>query len=222
MKTVFEGVINGEKFDTVEAYNAKMQELMADPRNTIEAHTSTRLVADPDDLDHRVQGDENRQVPTAKDDPQPTTEQVAEEDSILATPGFNDDDEHYLDYLIRGDENDSTRLADARRDCEKTLLALESAVQDADTSALTDLAGEYKDILEELESDYQVTNTAIEKITTNLKLLKMAPAIIRMYQEFYHQYQAIVAKELNKRPVARAPHSKLLDLIEGVIGRSLK
>lgn len=222
MKTVFEGVINGEKFDTVEAYNAKMQELMADPRNTIEAHTSTRLVADPDDLDHRVQGDENRQAPTAKDDPQPTTKQTTKEDSILATPGFNDDDEHYLDYLIQGDEADSTRLADARRDCEKTLLALESAVQDADTSALTDLASEYEDILEELESDYQVTNTAIGKVTANLKLLKMAPAIIRMYQEFYRQYQAIVAKELDKRPAERAPHSKLLDLIEGVIGRSLK
>lgn len=217
MKTVFEGVINGEKFDTVEAYNAKIQELMADPRNTFEAHTSTRLVADSDD-----QNGENRQAPETKDDPQPMTEQVVEEDSILATPGFNDEDEHYLDYLVQGDGVDPIRLANARQDCEKTLKALESTVQDADTSALMDLDGEYKDILKELESDYQVTNMAIEKVTANLKLLKMTPAIIRMYQEFYRQYQAIVAKELNKRPATRAPHSKLLDLIEHAIGRSLE
>lgn len=217
MKTVFEGVINGEKFDTVEAYNAKIQELMADPRNTFEAHTSTRLVADSAD-----QNGENRQAPETKDDPQPMTEQVVEEDSILATPGFNDEDEHYLDYLIRGVETDLTRLADARQDCEKTLKALESAVRDADTSALMDLAGDYRDILKELESDYLATNTAIEKVTANLKLLKKAPGIIQMYQEFYRQYQAIVAKELDKRPAELAPHSKLLDLIERMIGRSLK
>lgn len=180
MKKIFEGIINGEKFDSVEAYNAKMQELMADPTNNIDARTTTRYVSD-----------ENVQEPQTKEEPC--------EHAITTTPGFDEDDTHYLDVLIRGDDQDGQRLEAARAECEKVLAALTESVKTADLDDLDELADEYKDILDELRDNDRVTTQAIDKATQGLKILKRAPAVIQMYYEYYNKYLGLVDDALKQR-----------------------
>lgn len=209
MKTIFEGVINGEKFDTVEAYNAKMRELRADPRNEIEAHTTTRLVADPDD-----QNSENRQVPETKEEP--CTH------SITTTPGFDMEDAHYLDVLIHGDDQDGQRLEEARAECEKVLVALTESVKTADLDDLDELADDYKDILDELRDNDRVTAQAIDKATQGLKILKRAPAVIQMYYEYYNRYLGMVNDALKQREGERTPNevhpTRLMKALSTLLG----
>lgn len=61
MKTIFEGIVNGEKFNNVEEYNQRISELMS-AGETVDATTSTHMIEDQEDRDESDEPDEPEEM----------------------------------------------------------------------------------------------------------------------------------------------------------------
>ena len=101
-KTVFTGVINGEKFDNVAAYNARMNELLSQGVENISAASSTEIR----NVDENVAT--SGFVSTCTADQCPGTSDAAStelpvDEDLSFYPYMEDDDPFYLELLVTED-----------------------------------------------------------------------------------------------------------------------
>lgn len=108
--TVFKGTINGNEFDTVEAYNAYMNELISNGITDIQACSSTSIKCVDDVATSGY-------VSTCTDDKclekcnavstKASTELPEEDPDLSYMPYMEQDDPYYLDLLITGFEDEN-------------------------------------------------------------------------------------------------------------------
>jgi hypothetical protein len=113
MKTIFEGTINGEKFNSVQEYNARMIELM-NAGAEVNATSRTKSVNESAgcdrstcDMSHDTAMDGYKRLINAicSDD------ETDPDEEITLYPYFNDDEPYYLDVLVDDnvESNEATR-----------------------------------------------------------------------------------------------------------------
>ena len=212
-KTVFRGVVNGEPFDNVQAYNARVTELMENGKfESASSNTEVVDIVDGGDLTGCLQ----------------TLDSIFPEDEDAALfPYFMDDDPHYLDLLVT---EDSTTNAEAREEAARIREKCYSFIVDNlyDTEVDKDTVNEYLDevrtILVTLRRDAANNNTAMEKVASDRAqveatfaaakerynsdmqtldrktvTLNAAAPIIRDFIEFYERVEAEAMQALIER-----------------------
>lgn len=170
--TVFEGVINGEKFDNVAAYNNRMNQLLETGVTDIDAKSSTSI---------KMVQDESVEIPVATTDVCPKCECATcacdgccELEEYCLFPFFEDDEcnETYLDMLVSNDtelnkiilsEIDEA-LIEARRDVTDFLYSL-----DIDSADKEEYLEEVRDILVTINADAAKNQACIDIIDEKRK-----------------------------------------------------
>ena len=115
MKTIFEGTINGEKFNSVQAYNARMIELM-NAGKEVNASSRTKTV-DENAGCERIVCDMSEEECSHKELKEAVKELVeameAEDLPVSIYPCFEDEDVHYLDALVDNNAETNASMREA-------------------------------------------------------------------------------------------------------------
>ena len=175
--TVFEGFINGEKFDSVAAYNTRMNQLIETGTTNIDAHSSTSI---------KMVNDESTETSTVETKPEITTtatcpdcccdpcecEDFAETYNLFPFFEDNDCDTTYLDELVTDDDTENKNilanientLIDSTRDVTDFLYSLEIDRDDKE-----EYLEEIRDILVTLNNDAAKNQACIDIINDKRK-----------------------------------------------------
>ena len=168
-RTIFEGTVNGEKFDNVQDYNVRVKELMESGQFE-SASSSTRV----EEYEHSgyvraVEDDSHCDCGCDCDECTCTcTEQLPWEDEDLSFyPYLDKDDPLYLDLLVT-DHRETNReaLAEVSRVFEKCKRYIIDALEDPDTDieSKKNYLEDIKEIVENLAADKKDTLEAIKKV----------------------------------------------------------
>lgn len=118
MKTIFEGTINGEKFNSVQAYNARMIELM-NAGKEVNASSRTKTVDDNAGCE-RIVCDMSEEECSHKELKEAVKELVeameAEDLPVSIYPCFEEEDMHYLDALVDNNAETNASMREALHD----------------------------------------------------------------------------------------------------------
>lgn len=168
-RTIFEGTVNGEKFDNVQDYNARVKELMESGQFE-SASSSTRVEEyEHSGYVHAVEDDSHCDCGCDCDECTCTcTEQLPwEDDDLSFYPYLDKDDPLYLDLLVT-DHRETNReaLAEATRVFEKCKRYIIDALEDPDTDieSKKNYLEDIKEIIENLVADKKDTLEAIKKV----------------------------------------------------------
>lgn len=183
-RTIFEGTVNGEKFDNIQDYNARVKELMeigqfesASSSTRVEEYEHSgyvRTCTDTPSIDGVLTTTADK-LPWEKDcdcgcdcEECTCTEQLPWEDEDLSFyPYLDEDDPLYLDILVT-DHRETNReaLAEVTRVFEKCKRYIIDALEDPDTDieSKKNYLEDIKEIVENLAADKKDTLEAIKKV----------------------------------------------------------
>lgn len=183
-RTIFEGTVNGEKFDNVQDYNARVKELMesgqfesASSSTRVEEYEHSgyvRTCTDTPSIDGVLTTTADK-LPWEKDcdcgcdcEECACAEQLPWEDEDLSFyPYLDKDDPLYLDLLVT-DHRETNReaLAEVSRVFEKCKRYIIDALEDPDTDieSKKNYLEDIKEIVENLAADKKDTLEAIKKV----------------------------------------------------------
>lgn len=192
-KTIFEGTINGEKFDSVQEYNSKMLELIS-AGEPVDASSRTRSIsekgcgiASPNACGtSRCVCDKSVKTPEEK-----LLEAICnakDEDIVLQSmlPYFEDDEPYYLDELVGNDEDENNMILKDVHDYLDT--AWEDIIEYLNSN---NLKSEKKDYLNDIHDI--ITNIKRDRKTNNeafIKLKKEREEAKRVLEEANAEYEA--------------------------------
>lgn len=199
-RTIFEGTVNGEKFDNVQDYNARVKELIesgqfesASSSTRVEEYERTGYCRICDDTP-TVEGTltttaDNLPWERGCDCDECTctcTEQLPWEDEDLSFyPYLDKDDPLYLDILVTDHrETNHEALAEVTRVFEKCKRYIIDALEDPDTDieSKKNYLEDIKEIVENLVADKKDTLEAIKKVEKKAEDLR---------KEYEEKFQAI-------------------------------
>lgn len=191
--TVFEGIINGERFDSVQAYNARMCELIDAGCTDIQASSSTS-------------------IKTIESTFQP------EDQDLTFYPYFEESDPKYLDILVTMDDNTNAEArAEVNRLLDKNYLYITDHLYSADVDLQTkdNYLSDVRNIIAHLkhdltDNDYAIANVrrrgdaataefeaakaayeaTIQKCNDDLFILNAAKPVIETLLDFYRRVEA--------------------------------
>lgn len=217
-KTCFKGTINGQEFDNVKDYNAKMQELL-EAGVAVDASTSTVIVAIKD-AEEVAADDENTCAGKA----------IAESEEYSWYPYMDDDDPFYLDLLVTNDsEINAEAIDEMRKEFGRCYKAIINAIADKNICVehLKEYRSELREIIDNVKNDRQCTLEAMQKIknrkeeldreyrrfmneyetevdaiNSELRVLQDAKPVIKEFIDFYENLEADVINEIKSRPCA--------------------
>lgn len=183
-RTIFEGTVNGEKFDNIQDYNARVKELMesgqfesASSSTRIEEYEHSgyvRTCTDTPSIDGVLTTTADK-LPWEKDcdcgcdcEECACTEHLPwEDDDLSFYPYLDKDDPLYLDLLVT-DHRETNReaLAEVSRVFEKCKRYIIDALEDPDTDieSKKNYLEDIKEIVENLAADKKDTLEAIKKV----------------------------------------------------------
>ena len=204
-RTIFEGTVNGEKFDSVAAYNARVQELM-DSGEFVEASSNTKIIEVPEftttctcdvkDIN------KNKEAYNAL---MQAIENCDEELSFY--PYMEEDEPFYLDSLVTTDsELNADNIKEMRRILDKCYGYIAEYLHDEGvcTCEKKDYLAEVKEIIGDLKSDNQYNTDAISSVKYRREelleelasldeeetILRGAKPVIDVLLEFYRAVEA--------------------------------
>ena len=219
-KTVFSGVINGEKFDNVADYNAKMNELLSQGVENISAASSTEIR----NVDDKVA---TSGVVTTTADQCPGTctsvstsasTELPEDEDLSFYPYMEDDDPFYLDLLVTEDSYINAEalkeVDDMFNKCHSYIL---EALDDPDTDQETrkEYLEDIRDILNTINENYNTTHNAyaeldskkqklVEKFNAEMaeidrdaEMLRAANSVIDIFTNFYKEIESAVVASID-------------------------
>jgi hypothetical protein len=196
-KTVFTGVINGEKFDNVADYNARMNELLSQGVENISAASSTEIR----NVDENVATSGFVSTCTADQCPGTcitTTTELPEDEDLSFYPYMEDDDPHYLDLLATSDKvTNYEAYEEAQKVLEKCYRYTLEALHDADTD--NDERREYledvNNILEDVNIDLKNTKRILDGLSVKYDAAKAkCEDAINKAQETYEKEKKEIAE----------------------------
>ena len=217
-KTCFKGTINGQEFDNVKDYNAKMQELL-EAGVAVTASSSTTIEATPDVCSCNEAKNECSNC-----------QAIDESEDYSCYPYMDDDDSFYLDLLVTNDpEINKEALDEMRKEFGRCYKAIINALADKDVcvESLKEYRSDLREIIDNVKNDKQHTLEAIQKIknrkdaldrefkrykneyetemdaiNSELQVLEDAKPVIKEFIEFYENLEADVINEIKSRPCA--------------------
>ena len=222
-KTVFTGVINGEKFDSVADYNARMNELLSQGVENISAASSTEIR----NVDEEVAT--SGYVSTCTEDQCPgtctsVTIELPEDEDLSFYPYMEDDDPFYLDLLVTEDSYiNSEALKEVDNVFTKCYSYISNALNDPDTDQETrkEYLEDIRDILNTINENYNTTHDAyaeldvkkqklVEKfneemagIDRDAEMLRAANSVIDIFTNFYKEVESAVVNSIDTHEVSK-------------------
>jgi methyl-accepting chemotaxis protein len=192
-KLVFEGIINGKKFDNVQDYNKEMNRLLSSGSLNISASSSTHLVDDSN-----VAAREPEKVETIRP--------FDEQDYL---PFFNNDaSQYYLDLLVSSDNALNERNMDIASqefdrkltDLKKVLATGNVSIEDAFSfvNRLKEVRSQINTDAEENRTTINEVNEKISQLTGNLQVLNNAAPVIATVSDYYDKAFELVKGYLLK------------------------
>jgi len=192
-KLVFEGIINGKKFDNVQDYNKEMNRLISSGSLNISASSSTHLVDDS-----AVAAREPEKVETVRP--------FDDEDYL---PFFNNStSQYYLDLLVSNDNALNERNRDiAEQEFDKKLTDLKKvlatgtvSIEDAFSfvNKLKEVRSQINNDAEENRTTINEVNEKISQLTNNLQVLNNAKPVIATVSDYYDKAFELVKGYLLK------------------------
>lgn len=198
-KTVFTGVINGEKFDNVADYNARINELISKGVE-ISAASSTEIR----NVDENVATSGFVSTCTADQCPGTCTAastELTEDEDLSFYPYMEDDDPHYLDLLATPDKvTNYEAYEEAQKVLEKCYRYTLEALHDADTD--NDERKEYlddvNDIIENITIDLKNTKRTLDGLSVKYDAAKAKyeEAMKKVEEEYAKDKQTIAETEV--------------------------
>ena len=216
-KTVFTGVINGEKFDNVADYNARMNELLSQGVENISAASSTEIRS----VDEDEVSSDYVSTCTADQCPGTRTEastEISEDEDLSFYPYMEDDDPFYLDLLVTEDSYINAEalkeVDDMFNKCHSYIL---EALDDPDTDQETrkEYLEDIRDILNTINENYNTTHNAyaeldskkqklVEKFNAEMaeidrdaEMLRAANSVIDIFTNFYKEIESAVVASID-------------------------
>lgn len=178
-RTIFEGTVNGEKFDNVQAYNARVNELIK-AGELVSASTSTRVEEYERSGYCRTCDD----APSVEGTLTTTAENLPwecdctncvdpfEDDECSFYPYLDKDDPFYLDLLVTEHHDTNVEaLNEVARVFEKSKRYIIDTLEDPDTDVDTkkEYLEDIKDIIEDLVGDKKCTLDSIKSIDEKIE-----------------------------------------------------
>ena len=198
-KTVFTGVINGEKFDNVADYNARINELISKGVE-ISAASSTEIR----NVDENVATSGYVSTCTADQCPGTCTAvstELPEDEDLSFYPYMEDDDPFYLDLLATPDKvTNYEAYEEAQKVLEKCYRYTLEALHDEDTD--NDERREYledvNDILENVNIDLKNTKRTLDGLSVKYDAAKAKyeEAMRKVEEEYAKDKQTIAETEV--------------------------
>lgn len=180
-KTIFEGTINGEKFNSVQEYNSKMLELIS-AGVPVDASSRTKSVSENTCGTSRCVCDKSVKAPEEK-----LLEAICNaKDEDILLPYFEDDEPYYLDELVGNDEDENNMILKDVHDYLDT--AWEDIIEYLNSN---NLKSEKKDYLNDIHDI--ITNIKRDRKTNNeafIKLKKEREEAKRVLEEANAEYEA--------------------------------
>lgn len=185
MKTVFEGIVNGQKFDNVADYNAALVEALK--HGNVNASSQTKTVPD-ENIDDVI-------TPTCCDE---TCHDYEEPDLF---PGL-DENEYYMDGMIGDDKEDEITYNNWKEYLENNYKQvvewiggfdvddLETYLQDLKEAALDSIQEDKKTTekaLEQLVVEREDLKDRLQKCDLEINCLKNAGKLNTMFIQYYSQ-----------------------------------
>lgn len=212
-RVIFNGEINGVKFDTIEAYNAEIYRLKEEGCDNIVANASTKILNTPDECK----------------EPSP---------EINLTPMF-EGDKHYLDVLVTRDSNENAAiLSDLKgatnRWAREIVSHLRSASKDdilsyiKDVNGIVDLISHDRDDtrkafvtlsgdLENAKNDLARAQAHYDILNEKMNILNDCNPIMDTLQEFYERMRVAAQDVFNEGPDTPRPLPKSAMTTEGFL-----
>lgn len=175
-RTIFEGTVNGEKFDNVQDYNARVKELIesgqfesASSSTRVEEYEHSgyvRTCTDTPSIDGVITTTADN-LPWEEDCDCTECVNPFEDEDLSFYPYLDEDDPLYLDILVT-DHRETNReaLAEVTRVFEKCKRYIIDALEDPDTDieSKKNYLEDIKEIVENLVADKKDTLEAIKKV----------------------------------------------------------
>lgn len=167
-KTVFEGVINGIKFDDVKEYNKYLMKLI-DAGESVCASTSTKTECECETC---------CEVECCE---------CNEPDETLMLPGFNNrDDKEYVNGFISDNaDEDVANLAVLKEKLADNLEGIIHRVHNMDKAALDNYVADVEEVRDIISQDTQATETVISKKEAELQKLKRSLKVLNVWNDNY-------------------------------------
>lgn len=160
-KTVFVGRVNGETFDNVAAYNARLKELV-DAGVTVEASSETKIVAEPSNKNNVSCTCDVKNLPYNECD-----------EDLTIYPYMCEDDPFYLDLLVTTDpvtnQEAYTETQKVLQKCYDYTLDLVKGWCPCEREAFVN---DLDEILDNINADIKDTMNAIDKVAAKHKRLE--------------------------------------------------
>lgn len=202
-KTVFTGVINGEMFDNVQAYNARMNELVAAGIEDICASSSTEI---------KFEEDPTNEYTTT------TTQDVATpvDEDLTIYPYMCEDEPFYLDILVTDDPvTNQEAYTEAQNVLKKCYDYTNDVVNDWCPCDMKSYVEDIDVILSNINDDIRDTMNAIDtvgakrkrleesyhreldKLNKELEILQAADRVSGMFKSYYSDVRENVMHKIN-------------------------
>jgi hypothetical protein len=175
-KVIFEGVVNGKKFDNIQDYNDEMKRLINQGATDIQASSNTRVVSEPEE--------------------EKKEQELEEFDPNVFLPYFNSSAQaYYLDTLVSDDDKiNEKNVASAEIELKNTFELLKQYVEQKKLT-IEETIG-FFNILKEIRSNIfadseanrkavVTVNEGISDLTNKLKLLNNAKPVMATVAEYY-------------------------------------
>lgn len=175
-KTIFVGKINGETFDNVAAYNARLQELI-NSGVAVEASSETKVAAEPSNKNNVSCTCDVKNLP------------YNEYDSDLTIyPYMCEDDPFYLDLLVTDDPvTNQEAYVEAQNVLKKCYDYTNEVVNDWCPCDMKSYVEDIDEIISNIDDDIRDTMNALDKVAAKRKKL----------EESYHMELEKLNKELD-------------------------
>ena len=168
-KTIFEGVINGIKFDNVKDYNEYLTKLI-NAGESFNASTSTRAECECETCCEGECTCSNEETPVT-----------------YMLPGFhNGDNKEYVDGFISDNaDEDVASLAVLKEKLADNLEGIIHRVHSMDEAALDQYMNDVTEVREIISEDLQDTEEIISKKEVELQKLKRSLAVLNVWRDNY-------------------------------------
>lgn len=170
-KTIFEGVINGIKFDNVKDYNEYLTKLI-NTGESFNASTSTKTECECE---------------TCCEGECTCSNEVRETPVICMLPGFNNgDNKEYVDGFVSDNaDEDVANLAVLKEKLADNLEGIIHRVHSMDEAALESYEDDVEEVQDIIEQDTQATEDVISKKEAELQKLKRSLAVLNVWRDNY-------------------------------------
>lgn len=207
-KTIFEGVINGIKFDNVKDYNEYLTKLI-NAGESFNASTSTR--AECETCCETCCEDE-------------CTCAGKEAPVIYMFPGFdNGDNKEYVDGFISDNaDEDVASLAVLKEKLAKNLEGIIHRVHSMDEAALENYEDDVEEVQDIIEQDTQATEDVISKKEAELQKLKRSLAVLNVWKDSYASIRGCIEDAQTKYQSGSCETTPTKDDIDEQVAKELE